>query len=506
MAGKSWTLEQQSELRLEVGFESWVTIVLKQGTAEVRGIELAANREYTFSGCNLAVFTWHGCGIETRGVPETIYQTSRGETTAAAALNAHTYLEARREAAARAAARDVVEQLSSSSSSSSSERPLKGPRVMVVGPTDSGKSTLCQTLVAYAARMGRDPIYVDLDPSLNDCGVPPGGVAALRVEKTFLSVEEGFSSLACAPVAYWFGYESPSENEELYRHVVDRLALAVSERVSDDARANAAGVVINTCGWVDTAGLGVLKHVAASFAVDVVLVLAHDRLYQDLKAAVPAGVVVANLPRSRGVVDRNPQHRRRARHNKVHDYFYGPRSRDQSTRQDDGSPGLVAPLAPSTLELRFRDVKIFKVLARDAAAVDSMLPVGQGSMLEPLQVVAVPPSTALVHNVLVVCHQREKGGGPFEAPRPINQGANPYQYLLDCVRPRDVVSYNNNHHNLNRPTTCAFTPQAAAGFVVVNNVSTDRGTLTILTPCSGDLPTNNLVLGKIEWMENVGGL
>lgn len=34
---------------------------------------------------------------------------------------------------------------------------------MVAGPTDVGKSTLCKILINYAARMGRAPIYVDLD-------------------------------------------------------------------------------------------------------------------------------------------------------------------------------------------------------------------------------------------------------------------------------------------------------------------------------------------------------
>ena len=36
-------------------------------------------------------------------------------------------------------------------------------QVMVVGPTDVGKSTVCQLLLNYAVRMGRRPVYVDLD-------------------------------------------------------------------------------------------------------------------------------------------------------------------------------------------------------------------------------------------------------------------------------------------------------------------------------------------------------
>ena len=32
-----------------------------------------------------------------------------------------------------------------------------------MGPVDVGKSTLCQLLLNYAVRMGRRPVFVDLD-------------------------------------------------------------------------------------------------------------------------------------------------------------------------------------------------------------------------------------------------------------------------------------------------------------------------------------------------------
>ncbi len=34
---------------------------------------------------------------------------------------------------------------------------------MVCGATDVGKSTLCKLLLNYGIRMGRRPIYIDLD-------------------------------------------------------------------------------------------------------------------------------------------------------------------------------------------------------------------------------------------------------------------------------------------------------------------------------------------------------
>ena len=131
-------------------------------------------------------------------------------------------------------------------------------------------------------------------------------------------------------------------------------------------------------------------------------------------------------------------------------------------------PALLAPLAPATHELRFSGVRVFKVLAA-AKGDDSMLPVGQGSLLDPLQVVAVAPTPTLVHSVLAVLHGDEEDAETMSV-----DPAAPHQHLLH---------------------------RAAAGFCVVTNVNAEAQTITLLAPCSGDLPSKNLVLGKVEWME-----
>ena len=48
----------------------------------------------------------------------------------------------------------------------------RGPIVMVVGPTDVGKSTLCRTLLNYAIRSERKPIFIDLDVGQNSITIP----------------------------------------------------------------------------------------------------------------------------------------------------------------------------------------------------------------------------------------------------------------------------------------------------------------------------------------------
>lgn len=42
--------------------------------------------------------------------------------------------------------------------------PAGGPRVLITGPEDSGKTSLIKILAAYALKSGRNPILVNLDP------------------------------------------------------------------------------------------------------------------------------------------------------------------------------------------------------------------------------------------------------------------------------------------------------------------------------------------------------
>jgi polyribonucleotide 5'-hydroxyl-kinase len=57
----------------------------------------------------------------------------------------------------------------------------RGPRVMVVGGAEVGKSWLCRTLANYAARVGRKPLLVDLDVNRGGVAVPGAmGVVCLQ--------------------------------------------------------------------------------------------------------------------------------------------------------------------------------------------------------------------------------------------------------------------------------------------------------------------------------------
>ena len=84
---------------MDVGSFDPLVIKLKEGNAEVFGIELAVGREYLFRDDNIAVYTWYGCTLETSGGGEraVFYESER--TPMVAYANTHAQLEARRDVA-----------------------------------------------------------------------------------------------------------------------------------------------------------------------------------------------------------------------------------------------------------------------------------------------------------------------------------------------------------------------------------------------------------------------
>eukprot|EP01036_Dinobryon_divergens_P056254 gene56254-75112_t len=163
---KEWVLKAESELRCVVAESETMTIQLLDGNAEIFGIEMAINRDYTFHDQSIAVFTWYGCKLEMTGNCQSSYIST--ETPMVAYVNTHVQLEARRDVAL-----------------ANSEN---GPRILIVGRTDCGKSTMSRIITAYAVRLDRTPIYVDIDVGQGSVTIP-GAICAVPLDKSCLSVE-----------------------------------------------------------------------------------------------------------------------------------------------------------------------------------------------------------------------------------------------------------------------------------------------------------------------------
>ena len=314
---------------------------------------------------------------------------------------------------------------------------MRGPICMLVGPTDVGKSTVSKLLLNYAVRLGRKPLFVELDVG-QGCVSIPGTIGAMLVERP-ASVEEGFSQNS--PLVYHYGHSSPGTNHVLYNQLVSRLADVVRERMGKNRKAAVSGVVINTCGWIRGAGYDQIKHIAMAFEVDVILVLDQERVYNDLVRDMPSFVKVVLQPKSGGVVPRNKEQRAEGRDSRIKQYFYGPRNN----------------LFPHSYEVNFSDIKdkLFKIGAPELPS--SCLPLGMKITDNKTKLVTVNPSPRdLLNRVLAVSFTQTV---------------------------EDLIMTN------------------VAGFVVVTDVKTEDQKIVVLSPQPRPLPDTLLLLSDIQYVD-----
>lgn len=411
-----WSLTKESELRFEV--EKPVSMKLLEGVAEVFGTEVPPNKTLTFDvGSKVAVFTWHGCKVQLEGEAQHAYVSV--ETPMVTYLNIHAVLEKMREKA---------EALGGN-----------GPRVLVAGATDVGKTTLCHLLLNYAVRWDRHPVFVDIDCGQNSISVP-GTIAALPVDKAANIEGGGFT--AQAPLVFHYGWTSPERNKQLYKVLIDELARLVGERAKAIPDSRIGGCVINTCGWIDAFGYEALVHAAQAFEVNTILVLDHERLYNQLKMAFNSSkeVQVVLLPKSGGVVARSKTTRSQSRDRSVYSYFYGS---NQET------------FYPHSFDVKFTEVQIYKI--GSPSVPDSCLPIDMKRSNHETELVSVDPSPDLLHTLCGLS--------------------------LANTLDEDLVRTN------------------LAGFICITNVDMERKVLTVLSPAPHPLPRCFLLVSSVRFMD-----
>lgn len=156
----------------------------------------------------------------------------------------------------------------------SSMEDKNGPRVLIVGPENAGKTSIVKILTAYATRSGRQPVAINLDTRESMLSVP--GSLSAATFSSILDVEEGWGSSPTngpspvpvkLPLVYFVGLENPEDNTAAYKPIVTRLALAVMSRLQGDKEAKEAGCVIDTPGIISQ-GKGsyeLVQHVVSEF-------------------------------------------------------------------------------------------------------------------------------------------------------------------------------------------------------------------------------------------------
>ena len=252
-AARTQDLAANTEYRFEVGFSHNLTIKILSGTAEFFGTELAPASAYTFQGTKGAVSTWHGCRLEISGEADSEYVAE--ETQMMSYANAHFALESLRER--------------------TTHNGELGPRVLVVGPENAGKTSVVKTLTAYAVKSGRQPMVVNLDPRQGMLSVPGSFTAAAF--SSILDIEDGWGSSPISgpspvpvkmPLVYHYGLKDAEEGK-VFRPLVTRMALAVTSRLEEDKASKQAGFIIDSPGGISQGKAGVyenIEHIISEFS------------------------------------------------------------------------------------------------------------------------------------------------------------------------------------------------------------------------------------------------
>lgn len=338
------------------------TSQLLSGTAELFGTELPIKQNYTFTGTKAAIYTWHGCRIEVVGDCQVDYIAE--ETPMMTYANLHFALENLREKA--------------------SSEGRDGPRVLILGSENAGKTSLAKILTAYATKVGRQPVVVNLDTKEGMLSIP--GTLSATTFTSVMDVENGWGSSPMngpshvpvkLPLVYYMGLANPEEKTFIYKPIVTRLALSVMNRLQDDGEAKETGVIIDTPGVISQGkgGYEMIQHIVSEFsgtvledviwtwvlllttvAVNVVVVIASERLSSDMlrrfngqKTSAGETIAVVKVDKSGGCVDRDEAFLQQFHQSQIREYFFG----DANTT-----------LSPHTQQIDFNQLSIYKLAER----------------------------------------------------------------------------------------------------------------------------------------------
>ncbi|KAI9598679.1 Pre-mRNA cleavage complex II protein Clp1-domain-containing protein [Syncephalis fuscata] len=461
-ANRKIKLEAENELRLEVEFGYNLTLKMTEGTAEIFGCELMVDKEYRFSGQKLAIFTWQGCTIELNEISLRGADYVADDTPMPMFLNIHTSLEERRVTAA-----------------------VKIQKVVLVGAPDSGKTSLAKILLNYAVRQGRQPMFVSLDTA--DGGtVMPGAISTAMVDLPVYPEEElgsiGLDLTASggsrAPVAYYYGFDSPQENPKLLYKLISKMATTVDARLNEDQEALHSGMIVDTNGCVEHGEFELLLHIIQSFSADVVLVLGHERLHSDLTRSLSnsSQVTILKLTKLGGVARRDKSFLRQSQMRRIREYFYG-------------HPGQCE-LSPFSLVISFNDVRIYRV-GEENVVPSSALPLGADRKSSSERLVPIEAGDILLHSILAIVDAT--GCAPIVAP----DSSDGTTATTDTST--TAITIHTHHPEEEEKLVMA----SVLGFVYVSDVNTTKRKMTVLTPSASRLPSNRLVMGAFKWAESI---
>ncbi|KAH9930627.1 uncharacterized protein B0H18DRAFT_992607 [Fomitopsis serialis] len=458
---RQWNLDPGAEYRFEIDPGTSSAIKLVYGQAEIFGAELAEGSTYLFGlECKAAVYTWQGCTIE-MSLPSTEYVSD--ETPMHAYANVHLALEQMRVRALRAAHGSPP-----SSDDEADDANPDPPRVLVLGPDNSGKTTVAKILVNYAVRTGQDwtPMLVNTDPGEGGWAVP-GAIAAVPVSSPIQtstpattlgcaasSAPTHISSNALLPIAYWYGHAETKRNPLLMDRLIRNLGENVSERWDHDVEGRASGLIVDT-----PSSFAASSGAQSEHRINVILVVGHEKLNVEMQRTYGNRMAVLKIPKSGGRYQ-------------LQNYMYGkvlrpPPGLSSTTYLQGGEQAadLTLNLAPVSSIVSFSDLTIYRI-GEETMAPTSALPIGATRVVSEMQPLSVDPA--------------QPGSGLYNA----------VLALLAPPNPDESERYDEEVLDL-----------PAVGFLVVTALDIPNKRMTILSPSQGSLVGRTAIVGSFEWQE-----
>ncbi|KAF8323070.1 Clp1-domain-containing protein [Clavulina sp. PMI_390] len=498
-----WSLEPNAEYRFELEADASLAVKLVQGSAEVFGAEMAIGHYYLF-GAELksAVFSWQGCTLEI-----TAAEYVSDETPMVPYMNLHLALEQTRVLASRAS------RNSPPPSSNHDHANAVPPRVLIIGPENSGKTSVTKILTNYAVRSPASwtPIVANLDT--NDGGFTvPGTVSAASIASPLLASSPSSSLGSTAttaptasassllPLVHWFGYDEARQSPNLLRRRVQDLAEQVEQRMQRDDHARVSGLIIDSSAAFSSAapfGPGgeqkypLIQMAVEAFRVNMIVVVGHERLHVEMQRLFGAysgsdtGITIVKVPKSGGVVELDEAYRERVHTHQLRSYFYGtplylPKGMKEADLGDDAVITDMT-LAPHSSIVSFDDLTIYR-LGGDTMAPSSALPIGSAPVISEMKPVKIDPSqpgSGLLNTLLAIL-----------TPIPAKQITPAIG--LDSSKPTVDTKEASDEDILARDV---------AGFVIVQSLDVARRKMTILAPSPGPLAGKIAIAGGFEWQD-----
>ncbi|KAK6331641.1 Cleavage polyadenylation factor subunit clp1 [Orbilia javanica] len=343
----------------------------------------------------------------------------------------------------------------------------QGPRILLIGPPDVGKTTVAKILTGYSIRQGRKPMVINLDTGGEGVLSVPGTISAASFGSV-MDVEDGFGNSPMSapsaipvklPLVYYYGLETPESGVKRYKRLISRMAVAVNSRLEEDIESKNTGLIIDTPSFDNQTNGDLISYIVAEFSITTIAVLGSERLYNTMLKSFSSSsnVSVIKLPTSGGCVDRDAPYKKAIRDATVKKYFFGD---DKCT------------LSPYTVSIEF-DSPTFSfwetvdALSSDNKRNTSFLPIGEDE------------SSLQIGEGDVV---RKLGPGDVDSR---------FENLVVAVLQVDAKDAGAKE----------VAESAVLGFVFVQEVDEKEKRMKVLSPVPGRVPAKALLVGK--WPEGM---